>query len=140
MIYCLLLAFSFLRPVLALWFLSFIWLPPFPGRLVDAGTKVGKDEVLKMIRHGADQVFASKDSTISDESIDQILEIGEQRVCVVWQLYDGVMLIIIVLHSLVCCRCWQEYWVHILGLSYSVVPIGCCSDNPNERFIVPFFI
>ena len=42
--------------------------------------KVGKDEVLQMIRHGADQVFASKDSTISDENIDKILELGEKRV------------------------------------------------------------
>lgn len=33
-----------------------------------------------MIRHGADKVFASKDSTISDESIDRILEMGEQKV------------------------------------------------------------
>ncbi|XP_065188236.1 SWI/SNF-related matrix-associated actin-dependent regulator of chromatin subfamily A member 5-like [Sycon ciliatum] len=49
------------------------------GRLVDAGTKVGKDEVLQMIRHGADKVFSSKDSTISDESIDRLLELNEQK-------------------------------------------------------------
>lgn len=50
------------------------------GRLVDnAGTKLGKDEVLQMIRHGADQVFASKDSTITDEDIDTILERGERK-------------------------------------------------------------
>ena len=42
--------------------------------------KLGKDEVLNMIRHGADAVFAAKDSTISDEDIDTILERGEKKV------------------------------------------------------------
>lgn len=32
-----------------------------------------------MIRHGADQVFASKDSTITDEDIDTILQKAEQK-------------------------------------------------------------
>lgn len=35
--------------------------------------------MLDMIRHGADQVFASKDSTITDEDIDTILEKAEQK-------------------------------------------------------------
>ena len=35
-----------------------------------------------MIRHGADHVFASKDSEITDHDIDTILEKGEQKVCV----------------------------------------------------------
>lgn len=35
--------------------------------------------MLDMIRHGADQVFASKDSTITDENIDTILEKAEQK-------------------------------------------------------------
>ena len=58
-------------------------LPPLPlGRLVDAATnKLGKDEVLSMIRHGADQVFASKDSAITDEDIDLIMKKGEEKVC-----------------------------------------------------------
>ena len=46
-----------------------------------ATTKLGKDEVLSMIRHGADQVFASKDSTITDEDIDAILKRGEKKAC-----------------------------------------------------------
>ena len=51
------------------------------GRLVDnAATKLGKDEVLQMIRHGADHVFASKDSEMTDEDIDKILERGEKKV------------------------------------------------------------
>ncbi|ESO93825.1 hypothetical protein LOTGIDRAFT_182249 [Lottia gigantea] len=50
------------------------------GRLVDqAANKLGKDEVLTMIRHGASHVFASKDSEITDADIDQILEKGEQK-------------------------------------------------------------
>jgi len=51
------------------------------GRLVDQNTKLGKDEMLSMIRHGADHVFASKDSEITDHDIDTLLEKGEQKVC-----------------------------------------------------------
>lgn len=51
------------------------------GRLVDQNTnRLGKDEVLSMIRHGADHVFASKESEITDEDIDAILEKGERKV------------------------------------------------------------
>lgn len=50
------------------------------GRLIDQNaTKLGKDEMLSMIRHGADHVFASKDSEITDEDIDGILEKGEKK-------------------------------------------------------------
>lgn len=50
------------------------------GRLVDsAGNKLGKDEMLGMIRHGADHIFASKDSEITDEDIDAILQKGEKK-------------------------------------------------------------
>ncbi|XP_070553116.1 SWI/SNF-related matrix-associated actin-dependent regulator of chromatin subfamily A member 5-like isoform X2 [Ptychodera flava] len=49
------------------------------GRLVDSNVKVSKDEMLNMIRHGADYVFASKDSTVSEEDIDQIIQFGEQK-------------------------------------------------------------
>lgn len=55
------------------------------GRLVDQNTtKLGKDEMLSMIRHGADHVFASKDSEITDHDIDAILEKGQQKVCLLW--------------------------------------------------------
>ena len=51
------------------------------GRLVDAANnKLGKDEVLDMIRHGASHVFASKDSEITEEDIDAILAKGERKV------------------------------------------------------------
>lgn len=50
------------------------------GRMTDqASKKLGKDEMLSMIRHGANNVFATKDSEISDESIDTILERGEKK-------------------------------------------------------------
>ncbi|XP_041379818.1 LOW QUALITY PROTEIN: SWI/SNF-related matrix-associated actin-dependent regulator of chromatin subfamily A member 5-like, partial [Gigantopelta aegis] len=47
------------------------------GRLVDSHKRVGKDEMLQMIRHGADTVFQSKDSMVSDEDIETILAKGE---------------------------------------------------------------
>lgn len=50
------------------------------GRLVDAANnKLAKDEMLGMIRHGADHIFASKDSEITDEDIDAILAKGEKK-------------------------------------------------------------
>lgn len=50
------------------------------GRLVDQHTnKLGKEEVLQMIRHGANHVFASKDSEITDDDIDAILAKGEKK-------------------------------------------------------------
>ena len=51
------------------------------GRLLDkTNNALNKDEVLNMIRHGADHVFASKDSDITDEDIDTILAKSENRV------------------------------------------------------------
>ena len=55
------------------------------GRLVDAAQKLGKDDVLNMIRHGASHVFASKDSEITDEDIDEILAKGEKKVSDLFQ-------------------------------------------------------
>jgi hypothetical protein len=42
--------------------------------------QLNKDEMLNMIRYGANQVFASKDSAITDEDIDTILMKGEAKV------------------------------------------------------------
>lgn len=51
------------------------------GRLVDpSANKLGKDEMLSIIRHGATHVFASKESEITDDDIDVILERGERKV------------------------------------------------------------
>ncbi|XP_071127410.1 SWI/SNF-related matrix-associated actin-dependent regulator of chromatin subfamily A member 5-like [Mytilus edulis] len=50
------------------------------GRLQDsASAKLGKDEVLNMIRHGASHVFASKESEITDDDIDRIMEESEKK-------------------------------------------------------------
>jgi SWI/SNF-related matrix-associated actin-dependent regulator of chromatin subfamily A member 5 len=49
------------------------------GRLTEAQKALGKDDMLTMIRHGADTIFAGKDSTITDEDIDSILKKGEER-------------------------------------------------------------
>lgn len=51
------------------------------GRLMDnKAAQLNKDEMLNMIRHGANHVFASKDSEITDEDIDTILTRGENKV------------------------------------------------------------
>jgi superfamily II DNA or RNA helicase len=50
------------------------------GRLADSkSNKLSGNDMLGMIRHGANQIFAGKDSTISDEDIDIILEKAEER-------------------------------------------------------------
>ncbi|KAG5284468.1 hypothetical protein AALO_G00027050 [Alosa alosa] len=50
------------------------------GRLIDQqSNKLGKDEMLQIIRHGATHVFASKDSELKDEDIDPILERGAKK-------------------------------------------------------------
>jgi superfamily II DNA or RNA helicase len=49
------------------------------GRLVDSNQKMDKDQMLNMIRHGANYVFASKESDITDQDIDQIMLEGERR-------------------------------------------------------------
>lgn len=64
----------------------------FTGRLVDnKQNQLNKDEMLNMIRYGANQVFASKDSAITDEDIDTILMKGEAKVKVVL-LYHEFMI------------------------------------------------
>lgn len=51
------------------------------GRLQDnKASSLGKDEMLAMIRHGANEVFKSKDQEISDQDIDDLIMQGEQRV------------------------------------------------------------
>ncbi|XP_031550358.1 SWI/SNF-related matrix-associated actin-dependent regulator of chromatin subfamily A member 5-like [Actinia tenebrosa] len=49
------------------------------GRLVDPNLKVSKEEMLSMIRHGAEAVFASKDDDITDEDVDTILQKAEKK-------------------------------------------------------------
>ncbi|XP_057960138.1 ISWI chromatin-remodeling complex ATPase CHR11 isoform X1 [Malania oleifera] len=47
------------------------------GRLAEQKT-VNKDELLQMVRFGAEMVFSSKDSTITEEDIDRIIAKGEE--------------------------------------------------------------
>ncbi|CAN8300533.1 unnamed protein product [Cochlearia groenlandica] len=47
------------------------------GRLAEQKS-VNKDELLQMVRYGAEMVFSSKDSTITDEDIDRIIAKGEE--------------------------------------------------------------
>lgn len=50
------------------------------GRLIDSHQRMSSDEMLSMIRHGAEKVFSSKESTITEENIESILAKGEQKV------------------------------------------------------------
>ncbi|KAL2635064.1 hypothetical protein R1flu_006543 [Riccia fluitans] len=47
------------------------------GRLAEQKA-VNKDELLQMVRFGAEKVFSSRDSTITDEDIDRIIAKGEE--------------------------------------------------------------
>jgi len=49
------------------------------GKLAENKTNLNKDDMLNMIRHGANKVFASKDGEMDAEDIDKLLEIGEKR-------------------------------------------------------------
>ncbi|KAF5270113.1 hypothetical protein FQA39_LY08525 [Lamprigera yunnana] len=61
------------------------------GRLADTkSSTLNKDEMLNMIRHGANHVFASKDSEITDEDIDTILEKGEAKTAQLNQKYEAL--------------------------------------------------
>lgn len=48
---------------------------------------LAKDEMLAMIRHGANEVFKGKDDEFTDEDIDVILGRGEEKVSVALLLY-----------------------------------------------------
>lgn len=51
------------------------------GRLMDnKSNALAKDEMLAMIRHGANEVFKGKDDEFTDEDIDVILGRGEEKV------------------------------------------------------------
>lgn len=49
------------------------------GRLVDQSNRLSHDEMMAMIRHGAEEIFTSKDSTITDQDIDIILAKSEEK-------------------------------------------------------------
>ena len=49
------------------------------GKLAEQKANLNKDEMLGMIRHGANHVFASKDGELLDTDIDRLLEVGEKK-------------------------------------------------------------
>jgi SWI/SNF-related matrix-associated actin-dependent regulator of chromatin subfamily A member 5 len=49
------------------------------GRLMDKEKKLSKAELLDTLRFGADKIFRSKESAITDDDIDLILEEGRKR-------------------------------------------------------------
>lgn len=50
------------------------------GRLVEQEKKMSKTELLSMIKFGAEEIFRSTGSTITDEAIEAILARGEQKI------------------------------------------------------------
>ena len=49
------------------------------GRLKDRDSKLSRDELLAAVRFGADKIFKSKDSSITDDDIDLILDAGRKK-------------------------------------------------------------
>jgi SWI/SNF-related matrix-associated actin-dependent regulator of chromatin subfamily A member 5 len=49
------------------------------GRATSASKAASKDDLVSMIRHGADTIFSSGDSTIANDDIEQILARSEQK-------------------------------------------------------------
>jgi SWI/SNF-related matrix-associated actin-dependent regulator of chromatin subfamily A member 5 len=49
------------------------------GRLKEKDKKISKDEMMAAVRFGADTVFRSEESTITDDDIDLILERGKAK-------------------------------------------------------------
>lgn len=61
------------------------------GRLMDNKTNaLAKDEMLSMIRHGANDVFKSKDEEITDEDIDTILGKAEEKTIELAKKLEGM--------------------------------------------------
>jgi len=49
------------------------------GRLAEQNTSLGKDDVMKMVRFGADQILSGKGGSYSDEDIDALIAKGEEK-------------------------------------------------------------
>jgi len=49
------------------------------GKLMEQKTNLDKNEMVNMIRHGASQIFSTKDGDITDIDIDGLLEAGEKK-------------------------------------------------------------
>lgn len=68
------------------------------GRLTQNASKVGKDDLLSMVKYGAEKVFSSEPAKITDEDIDLIISKGESDT--VWLLYFFSM----------CCGCCTLFY------------------------------
>merc|ERR1719510_2434945 len=49
------------------------------GRLQEQKANLAKEDMLGMIKHGANHVFASKDNEVNDVDIDELLSMGEKK-------------------------------------------------------------
>lgn len=49
------------------------------GRLKDREKQLSREDLLETVRFGADKVFKSKDSSITDNDIDMILNQGKKK-------------------------------------------------------------
>lgn len=49
------------------------------GRLAEQNSSLQKDELMKMIRFGADQVLSGKGGTYTDQDIDALIAKGEEK-------------------------------------------------------------
>jgi SWI/SNF-related matrix-associated actin-dependent regulator of chromatin subfamily A member 5 len=49
------------------------------GRLKEKDSKLSRDELLQAVRFGADKIFKSNDSSITDEDIDLIIDAGRKK-------------------------------------------------------------
>ncbi|KAF0982857.1 hypothetical protein FDP41_010836 [Naegleria fowleri] len=60
------------------------------GRLAEQHNKLSKTELMSMIKFGAEEVFKSTESTITDEDLDSILSRGEKKIQEIDQQYKQV--------------------------------------------------
>ena len=60
------------------------------GRLAEQNKKLSKTELMSMIKFGAEEVFKSTESTITDEDLDAILSRGEKKIQEIDQQYKQV--------------------------------------------------
>jgi SWI/SNF-related matrix-associated actin-dependent regulator of chromatin subfamily A member 5 len=49
------------------------------GRLAEQNAKLNKDELMKMVKFGADQILSGNNGTYTDEDIDALIAKGEQK-------------------------------------------------------------
>merc|ERR1719189_942472 len=58
------------------------------GRLQEQKANLAKEDMLGMIKHGANHVFASKDNEVNDVDIDELLSMGEKKTVELAKKYE----------------------------------------------------